>query len=136
MPQQITDISLAGITNTRKLDEKMVALKSAIALREVQLGESLPKLPGEALKKGMIMATDVFLISKISLSSTGLISNLLSLLLKSKEKNEALHTKEKIRTNLKSLSLFSGIKAGFNLIKQKIAKKTTKKGTLWNVKQE
>jgi hypothetical protein len=130
MPQQTTDITQAGITNRKQLDEKIVALRSAISMREVQLGESLPKLPGEALKKGMILGTDFLLLSKISLSGTGMVSNLLSLLLKGKEKNQELHTKEKLKGNLKSLSLFSGLKAGFNIFKESLRKKTAKEGTL------
>jgi len=123
MPVQKHDITLAGITNTKQLDERIAALKAAVHMREMHLNESLPKLPGEALKKGLIAGTDLFLLSKISLTTTGIISNALSLLLKSKEKNEELHTKDKLKSNSKQLGFFSGLKAAFNMFKYNLSQK-------------
>src|SRR5215218_10471137 len=122
MPAQKHDITLAGINNTKQLEEKIAALHAAVHMREMHLNESLPKLPSEALKKGLLAGTDLFLLTRISVNGTGIVSNLLSLLLKSKEKNEELHTKEKLKTNTKQLSFFSGLKAAFNMFKYNLSK--------------
>jgi hypothetical protein len=130
MPAQKHDITLSGINNTKQLDEKIAALHAAVHLREMHLNESLPKLPGEALKSGLIAGTDLFLLTKISVKGTGIVSNLLSLLLKSKEKNEALDTKEKLKSDAKQLSFFSGLKVAFNMFKYNLSKKPIKADTV------
>lgn len=123
MPAKKHDITLEGLTDTKQLEERIAALKGAIQMREMHLNESLPKLPGEALKAGVIAGSELFILSKISITGTSIVSNALSLLLKSKEKNEDLHTKEKLKSNAKQFGFFSALKAAFNIVKYNLTKK-------------